>query len=569
MSENYMPPQPNNPTKEERYKLIKYALKENNRLEDLQNIIKLMSPPPDVTSVLPPGKCKGVKVAIIGAGEAGLSAAFELRKLGFNITVFEALENKIGGRVYTYYFTEDLYGELGPMRIPVSHEATWHYINLFNLDTRPFIQTNPNTYIYVQNTRVMNDGNEIMKYIYPKFKLTPIEGTIPFDEYLECIYSKRLLKIPKSVRKELLQIKKVYDPQIVYLDTLNVRNVCQLLGLSEGAINLIQSVASFDSAFFYYAFTELLKDEYAVNFSFLYEIVGGLIKLPLAFYKSLVNPYPKEYSIPNNLLGKIVFKQGTPVEGIYQEDKDKVILKYNNKYLNKPSFEKFDFVICAIPFSSLRNVDIYPGFSNRKMQAIREVNYATSQRTLFLCKKRFWEEGPPNKRIIGGGSYTDLPITTIWYPSDHGKCYDLNTFKRKYKKGCSPYEPGVLLASYNFNLDAIRLGNLDEERRFEEIKRQVELVHGLPKYYLDDIVIDYKSINWNDLQWFLGAVCFFQPEQKRVFSYAMTKPEYNLRVFFAGEHISVHHGWQQGALESGMKAAYDLAKVCKKVFYFK
>jgi monoamine oxidase len=49
------------------------------------------------------------------------------------------------------------------------------------------------------------------------------------------------------------------------------------------------------------------------------------------------------------------------------------------------------------------------------------------------------------------------------------------------------------------------------------------------------------------------------PEQKRLFSYACTQPEYDGRVFFAGEHISAKHRWMQGALKSGMEAANALA----------
>jgi len=44
----------------------------------------------------------------------------------------------------------------------------------------------------------------------------------------------------------------------------------------------------------------------------------------------------------------------------------------------------------------------------------------------------------------------------------------------------------------------------------------------------------------------------------------MALPEYNERIFFAGEHISAVHRWMQGALQSGMQAANDLAYACKK-----
>jgi monoamine oxidase len=574
-------PQPCNPTTQERHALLKYALREANRLEDFCNIVKTLSPPPNITDIAPPGQFKGVKVGIIGGGLAGLSSAFELRKLGFDITVFDALEDRIGGRVYTYYFNKEktLYGELGPMRIPVAHETIWHYINLFGLDTRPFIQSNENAFIYVRDIRVRNDpeGKNVMEKIYPQFNLRPWERNTPWTELLSYGLGTPISMMHPAVRKEILQTKPFYHPQLLYWTGLSIRKVMETMGLSQGAINLIASLSPLSGAFYYNSYYEILQEDYPVDFSFLYEIVGGLAKLPYAFYSSLMSETPKEYgSIPIDSLGRVTWKGGTIVTGIHQDnDKDKVILKYENKYLDEPLYESFDYIVCAIPYSTLRNVTLDPLFSPRKMQAIREVNYATSQKTLFLCSKRFWEEGGPNERIVGGGSYTDLSISSIWYPSDHGKCNIKHS--DRYKRGfsespinswdlrsdCSPNDPGVLLASYNFSQDSIRLGNLPPQRRFEEMKRQDEAVHGLPKGYLNTIAKSHKTVHWNTQKNFRGAFCYFMPEQKRLFSYVMILPEYNNRVFFAGEHTSPTHAWQQGALNSGMRAANQLAFWCR------
>jgi monoamine oxidase len=120
-------------------------------------------------------------------------------------------------------------------------------------------------------------------------------------------------------------------------------------------------------------------------------------------------------------------------------------------------------------------------------------------------------------------------------------------------------DPGVLMASYNHNLDTVRLANMSPELRFKEIKREVEAVHGLPGGYLDNIVLDSLTMNWNNYEWSRGALPFFSTEQKRLFSYGMALPEYDNRVFMAGDHISAVHRWMQGALHSGMVAANQLA----------
>ena len=47
-----------------------------------------------------PGSGKGVKVVVLGGGIGGLVSAYELKKLGYDVTVLEARERP-GGRVWT------------------------------------------------------------------------------------------------------------------------------------------------------------------------------------------------------------------------------------------------------------------------------------------------------------------------------------------------------------------------------------------------------------------------------------------------------------------------------------
>src|SRR5690242_6488692 len=64
------------------------------------------------------------KVYVLGAGIAGLVAAYELHKRGHDVTVFEG-SGRIGGRIWTHRFgpeEDGVYGELGAMRVPQSHD---------------------------------------------------------------------------------------------------------------------------------------------------------------------------------------------------------------------------------------------------------------------------------------------------------------------------------------------------------------------------------------------------------------------------------------------------------------
>src|SRR5262245_41291358 len=49
---------------------------------------------------LPPGSGNGKRVAILGAGIAGLTAAYRLREAGYQCTILEA-RDRPGGRVWT------------------------------------------------------------------------------------------------------------------------------------------------------------------------------------------------------------------------------------------------------------------------------------------------------------------------------------------------------------------------------------------------------------------------------------------------------------------------------------
>ena len=74
------------------------------------------------------------KVTIVGAGIAGLTAAFELMNAGHDVTVLEA-RMRPGGRVHTLRddFSDGLYAEGGAYDLSDAYTLLHHYIRLFNL----------------------------------------------------------------------------------------------------------------------------------------------------------------------------------------------------------------------------------------------------------------------------------------------------------------------------------------------------------------------------------------------------------------------------------------------------
>src|SRR5580692_1867802 len=109
------------------------------------------------------GDPKGTSVLILGAGLAGMTAAFELRKAGYAVQVLE-FNSRAGGRNWTLRggdrfaelggftqtceFEQGLYINPGPWRIPYHHRALLDYCKRLNVALEPFIQLNHNAFLH-------------------------------------------------------------------------------------------------------------------------------------------------------------------------------------------------------------------------------------------------------------------------------------------------------------------------------------------------------------------------------------------------------------------------------------
>ena len=94
------------------------------------------------------------KVLILGAGMAGLVAAYELSRSGHDVTVLEA-RTRPGGRVHTLHepFSDGLFAEEGAARIPENHDLTLKYVKEFALPLEPFYPSRLNAVRFDQGRR--------------------------------------------------------------------------------------------------------------------------------------------------------------------------------------------------------------------------------------------------------------------------------------------------------------------------------------------------------------------------------------------------------------------------------
>src|ERR1700722_7063402 len=112
------------------------------------------------------GTPAGASVLILGAGMAGMSAAYELRNAGYQVQVLE-FNSRAGGRNWSLRggdsFTElggftqscefeaGLYLNPGPWRIPYHHRAVLDYCKRLNVAPEPFIQLNHNALLHASS----------------------------------------------------------------------------------------------------------------------------------------------------------------------------------------------------------------------------------------------------------------------------------------------------------------------------------------------------------------------------------------------------------------------------------
>lgn len=537
----------NNPSDYDRYDILKRELMNQGRIEDLDSIIELMNPPKDIKEICKNKFSGNIKVAIVGAGEAGLAAASELKKIGCNITIFEA-SKRVGGRAYTYYFDRlnKSYCEFGEKNLPISHNTTWHYINSLNLQTSKCKEYS--SFYYLRDEGPYKKRKDIVSNIYTKYLLNNKDINLLKHKDLNKVIRKYLNSMTKEERRELLEIKESYSNKFLATDELSYKEIYKKQGLSEEGISLL-SILNNDREYLGYALTEKLNKYYTLDEINQYEINGGMINLPLALYEALLHDDNIFYkNLEKDNLGIVNVRFSTLAEGIY-DNKDKVRVKYKNIESNNEMEELFDFVIVAIPPISIRKIDFNKSISYEKIRAINEINFETKDSIYLYFKENLWDSLFKARKDYKGNIITDLPLGFISYKEEKNISYKGNK---------------ILLSASSTAKLARNIGNMNDDHKVMEILKYLERIYKLDNGYLNNKLLDYKSLNWKDVQFIYGYETINKPYDKTLYSYIISKAEMNNKLFLAGEYTSSKHGTQQGELQSGMIVANKVAEEINK-----
>ncbi|MBM7645957.1 monoamine oxidase [Scopulibacillus daqui] len=466
------------------------------------------------------------KVVIIGAGMSGLVAASLLKEAGHDVYILES-NDRVGGRVMTYRspFSRGHYANMGALRLPESHVLVLEYIKKFHLPTHLFINATPEDFIYVNGIKARvkhyQQNPDILQYpVFPDEKGKTAEFLLyqalkPITDFINKNPDQNWPIVLKHFDKYSMQafLKYAGHPSGKTFSQGAIEMIAVLFDL-EGLLEqaFIQSMR--DAMIFLKPLSRIYKPVEPISRFF--EITGGNDLLPQAFYPQL-----KDNILFNHRAVSI--KQQTDSVTVYS--------KHGSEYRSLTG----DRCIITVPFPALRQVDIQPyhSISHIKRRAIREVHYMNATKVAIEFKSRFWEK----EGLYGGKTITDLPIRFVYYPSI----------------GIGASGSAVVIASYTWGDDTSPWIALSNEERVYYALKHLAAIHG-------DIV--YKEfVTGASKSWLLdknscGGFTFFKPDQQTELLPYMTVPEG--RIHFAGEQTSSDPNWIEGAVESGIRTAFEI-----------
>jgi len=483
---------------------------------------------------------KGKKVVILGAGIAGLVAAYELRKAGFDCTILEARERP-GGRSWSVRdgskveFTDGTvqhcswsnggYLNAGPARIPSIHTHILNYCAELGVPLEVEINTSRSA---LMQSPLLNSGK-------------PVEQRQVIHDTRG--YLAELLS--KAVNKHTLDEDLTTEDRTRLLDFLSgfgdldngKYTGTQRAGFTtpRGA-GLVKEVLHQPLPLSELLAADLTKGEFyeeQIDWqATMFQPIGGMDRIPYGFARAL----PKD-----------MIHYDSPVTEITTSDTG-VTIAY--KKSGTPQTLTADFCICTMPISVLAQTknnfspETQRAFTGMPMTALYKVAWESP---------RFWEK---EQNIYGGISFVKSgSVDLVWYPTD---------------KMFTP--TGVIVAGFNSereDVGGLGMGGTNDgkptafgalpttEAKLAASRAAVETLHpGRGSQLTKPIYICWAKIPYS-----LG--CFANnhlPSSEPAYT-QLEKPQG--RTYFAGDYMSHLVGWQEGAALSAHHAIERIAKQMK------
>ncbi len=464
-------------------------------------------------------------VAILGAGMAVLTIAYELERAGYYCRIIEA-SHRIGGRNLTLR-SGDIVDELGnkqicrfddephlffnagPARIPGHHRRVLHYCKLLGIDLE--IMANDNRRAYTQDPDAFG-GRPIQKREY----MADARGFI--SELLYKATNQSAFEMPMSGedRAKMLEFAIAFgdlDPNGLYKGSNRAGYA------SGGFLKHGELKGTLD-------FSELLKSDfwrYGMHFAEtedwaapLMTPVGGMDNIVKAFVRNIRSPITLHAQVQS-----------------IQLRNDGVDIVYNHK--GKQHKLAADYCFNSIPSHFIDGIhNNFPADYTRGLASLQRGHLS---KIGLQMKERFWEK----EEIYGGITSTTQEIGEIWYPS-HG------IFKQK----------GILLGAYLFGFSRRTRApsnffeKMTPQERIKFAGEQGDSIHKGYSSYIENGV----SIPWGRMNHMMGCGAGWTDETQEQYFSRLQNPEG--RHYMVGDQISFHSSWQEGAFASAEFALQHL-----------
>lgn len=457
----------------------------------------------------------GKRVVILGAGLAGMTAAYELRKWGYETPILEArgfaggrcqtvrggsTRTEVGGGTQVCEFDDGHYLNNGAWRIPHNHHSTLHYVDEFDVPLE--IMVNQNDRAYVRFDHI--DGPLAGKRLRQGEVKADMRGYVA-ELLAKSIHQHELdTELTADDRERLIGYLRregyLEDPDLAYRGSSRARGYEVYPGVEPG-----EPSDPFD-------FLPLLRSGMGNTFSsvqrnaLMFQPVGGMDRIAVGFERA-VGPH---------------IRYNAEVQEIRQSD-DGVRIAYRNTRTGETSEISGDYCVCTIPLSVLMNIPA--DFSARFNQAMRMVSYTPVGKMGLQFSRRFWEQ---DDGIYGGHSVGDGPVRQISYPSFgwHG-------------------DKGVIQGYYGIGAASVEVSHMSFEERLDYALEHGSRFH--PDAYREEFENGF-SFFWHLSKYNRGGWASWTNRAREEAYPVLTEPDG--RVYLAGEHLSYLTAWLAGAIES-------------------
>ena len=453
-------------------------------------------------------------VAIIGAGAAGLTAAFRLTKAGAKVELFEG-SRRIGGRIFTQdgFIPPDLndgkpmFCELGGELVDSNHKDLIELARELGVEIQELKAGDSGVEYYHFEGKIRTDS-ELIPAFAPLAKQLAQDAELLTDK--EGNYTEKAKRFDHlSIANYLQSFQAQMEPWVLRLLDVAYEIEYGRATEEQSALNLITYLSP-DTKDGFKMFGE--SDESK-------RVLGGNSRLIEALAKALE--------------GKVTIHLQHKLTTIATASKDRLQFTFDTP--DGPREFTFSKTICTLPFTMLRAGRVAGietiGLSQEKLQAIRELGYGNNTKAMIGFKSRIWREANPANN---GTTYSDQSFQNCWETS-------------RKQEG-----PSGILTNYLGGNTAVEA---TPDTRFDTTLNELDKVFpGVAATYLGKRVM----MHWPTQEFIRGSyTCPLVGQFTSVLTHCASS-ELAGRLLFAGEHTSADFsGFMCGAIQSGNRVAVE------------